>query len=365
MLGGTLTLRRSRGAPLAPSRPRLALALSGGGVIGGMYQVGALTALEERLNGAVPGFDIYVGCSAGSVVASLLANGIEASEIYRVLDHDLPDPLNFRRAAIFSSDSFRHAAGRFGQIAWALSKRAFPGLRGCIPDMLARAEHELPAGLFSLAVLERFLREAYQARRLTNSFAELPRTLLIPAVDLDRAERVVFGQGELRDVPISQAIAASSAIPGFFEPYTINGRDYVDGAVGFSGHADLAAEAAADVVLIVHPLVPRLLARDDRPMRARGLYTILEQANRIYGQNLLHLGLAMAGAIPAHALPPAGTPGHPHAALRNLHELRCGARRAPLRLQLDQAVARGPGRGAPAPSLDWSLVRDRRPGRFR
>jgi NTE family protein len=55
-----------------------------------MHQVGVLTALEERLNDAVPGFDIYVGCSAGSVVASLLANGIEASEIYRVLDHDLP-----------------------------------------------------------------------------------------------------------------------------------------------------------------------------------------------------------------------------------------------------------------------------------
>jgi predicted acylesterase/phospholipase RssA len=296
MLARALTLRRSRSIPLAPARPRLALALSGGGVIGGMYQVGALTALEERLDGAGPTFDIYVGCSAGSVVASLLANGIPAAEIYRVLEEDLPDPLNFRRAAVFSSDSFRHAAGRFGRIAWALGKRAFPGLRGCIPDMLARAEHELPPGLFSLAVLERFLREAYQARGLTNSFAELPRPLLIPAVDVDRAERVVFGRDELRDVPISQAIAASSAIPGFFEPYTINGRDYVDGAVGFSGHADLAAEAGADVVFIVHPLVPSLLARDGRPMRSRGLYTIMEQANRIYGQNLLHLGLAIASA---------------------------------------------------------------------
>ncbi len=312
MLGRALTLRRSRGLPLLPARPRLALALSGGGVIGGMYQVGALTALEERLDGAGPTFDIYVGCSAGSVVASLLANGIPAAEIYRVLEEDLPDPLNFRRAAVFSSDSFRHAAGRFGRIAWALGKRAFPGLRGCIPDMLASAEHELPAGLFSLAVLEQYLREAYQSRGLTNSFADLARPLLIPAVDLDRAERVVFGQGELRDVPISQAIAASSAIPGFFEPYAINGRDYVDGAVGFSGHADLAAEAGADVVFIVHPLVPSLLARDGRPMRSRGLYTIMEQANRIYGQNLLHLGLAIASAkFPQtrfHVLEPPRTP---------------------------------------------------------
>jgi predicted acylesterase/phospholipase RssA len=40
-----------------------------------MYEVGAMTALEERLNGSGAGFDIYVGCSAGSVVAALLANG--------------------------------------------------------------------------------------------------------------------------------------------------------------------------------------------------------------------------------------------------------------------------------------------------
>ena len=81
-----------------PRRQRCALALAGGGVIGGMYEVGVITAIEERLNGN-SGFDIYVGCSAGSVVASLLANGVRASEIYRVIDQDLEHPLNFRRGA--------------------------------------------------------------------------------------------------------------------------------------------------------------------------------------------------------------------------------------------------------------------------
>src|SRR5206468_1628344 len=83
------------------------------------------------------------------------------------------------------------------------------------------------------------------SRGLSNAFAEREPTLLIPAIDLNTAERVVFGAGALRDVPISQAVAASSAIPGFFDPYPINGRDYVDGGTGFSGHADLAAEAGA------------------------------------------------------------------------------------------------------------------------
>jgi NTE family protein len=289
MKSGMELLQRAKDLWRTRRRAPSALALAGGGVIGGMYEVGAITALDERLQGHGR-FDIYVGCSAGGVVASLLANGVAASEIFRVVDHDLDDPLNFRRNAVYASDSFRHAAGRFGRLLWAVGKNAIKGLRGSVPDMLAHAERDLPAGFFSLHTLERFMREAFDKRGLRNSFAELERTLLIPAIDLDRAQRVVFGRGELRDVPISAAIAASSAIPGFFEPYMVGGRDYVDGGVGFSGHADLAAEAGARLVVVVNPLVPND-GKTVTPLRSRGLYSIMEQAGRIYSQNLLQLGL--------------------------------------------------------------------------
>ncbi len=285
------TVRLWKSAPRDPrTRPTLGLALAGGGVLGGMYEVGALTALEERLNG--PAFDLYVGCSAGSVVASLLAGGIRASEIYHILDNDLDDPLNFRRHAVFAADSFRQACARFGRMVWAFGKNARIGLRGSIPDMLARAERDLPAGFFSLAALEAYLRVGFASWGLANFFAELPSRLLIPAIDLDSAERVVFGTGHLADVPISQAVAASSAIPGFFEPYTIAGRDYVDGGVGFSGHADLVAEAGVETVIVINPLVPSSLEAGMQSIRGRGLYMILEQSSRIYSQNLLTLGLA-------------------------------------------------------------------------
>ena len=271
-------------------RRRYALALAGGGVIGGMYEVGAMTALEERLNGRGAGFDVYVGCSAGSVVASLLASGVRASEIYQILDEDRDDPLNFRRGVLFAGDAFRIACTRFGRLVWAVSKHVLRGGR-CLPDVLARAERELPAGFFTLAALERFIRVGLASRGYGNSFVDLPRTLLIPAIDLNTAERVVFGAGELASIPISDAVAASSAIPGFFDPYTIDGRDYVDGGVGFSGHADLAAAAGADVVFVVNPLVPNRMVNGGS-MRARGVYTIMEQAGRIYSQNLLQLGMA-------------------------------------------------------------------------
>ena len=294
---GMTTIERAKRLWKPRPRPRFALALAGGGVIGGMYEVGVLTAMERRLGKLSDVFDTYVGCSAGSVVGSLVASGIAPSEIYRILDEDVTDALNFRKNAVFSPDSFSRAFLRFGRLVWAFGKNSLHGLRGCIPDMLARAERDMPPGFFSLHALEAFMRGAFASRGLGNSFADLPCSLLIPAIDLDSAERAVFGRGGLRDVPISHAVAASSAIPGFFDPYSIGGRDYVDGGVGFTGHADLAAESGADVVVVINPLVPSTLDGGvTTRLSLRGVYTIMEQASRIYSQNLLQLGLSALGA---------------------------------------------------------------------
>src|SRR2546428_13045881 len=103
-------LHRAIGRWRSKPRPRYALALAGGGVIGGMYEVGALAALEERLNGEGRGFDVYVGCSAGSVVASLLANGGRAPELYQNPHPDLRRPPEFRPGAGFGPHPFPPAA---------------------------------------------------------------------------------------------------------------------------------------------------------------------------------------------------------------------------------------------------------------
>ncbi|MBI4610169.1 MAG: patatin-like phospholipase family protein [Candidatus Rokubacteria bacterium] len=271
-----------------------ALALVGGGVIGGMYEVGVLTALDESLPGfRANAFDIYVGVSAGSVVASLMANGIRPNELYRILDQGLPDPMNFHQGSVYDRRSFGRAGRRFGRLLWAVAKNLLSGFRSSVPDLLSRAQGELPAGFFSLEQLETYMRKTFEAKGLSNDFRTLPRTLVIPAVDLDRAERVVFGLGALTEVPISQAIAASSAIPGFFEPYTIRDRDYVDGGVGYAAHADLAIDLGAELIVVVNPLVPLTGAGAVAPghLKEQGLYSILEQSSRITSQNLLELGL--------------------------------------------------------------------------
>ena len=143
-----------------------------------------------------------------------------------------------------------------------------------------------------VASLEHFMRAAFAGRELPNSFRECRRPLLIPAIDLDRAERAVFGAEPLMDVPISEAIAASSAIPGFFEPYTVGGSDYVDGDVGYTGHADLAVEHGATTVVVLNPAVPLRIGSPEEPdVRSRGLYAIMEQAGHITSVNILELGL--------------------------------------------------------------------------
>ena len=75
-------------------RSKTALVLGGGGFTGGVYEIGALRALDLlAVNRTVNEFDVYVGTSAGAFMASMVANGITPEEMMRVLNHELPSPL--------------------------------------------------------------------------------------------------------------------------------------------------------------------------------------------------------------------------------------------------------------------------------
>jgi predicted acylesterase/phospholipase RssA len=308
-------LARVTGRP--PRSPR-ALVLAGGGVIGGMYEVGALAALDEALPGfRANDFDFYVGSSAGSVVAALMANGVRPLDLYQILDESRDDALNFHSGSVYQRGAVADAGRSFLRLVWAVGKNLATNFRLDWPDILARSRPDMPAGFFSVRQLEEFIRGAFAAKGLANTFADCPRRLLIPAMDLDRARRVVFGAGALAETRISEAIAASSAIPGFFEPFRIGGSDYVDGDVGHTGHADLAVEAGARRLVIINPLVPLRADGGEstpRPLRGQGLYGILEQVGRINSQGLLDLGLRELAlrhpGLEIHLLepPPGGTP---------------------------------------------------------
>src|SRR5919199_680034 len=86
---------RASGARTRRRRPssKTALVLGGGGFTGAVYEIGALRALDLlSVNRTVNDFDVYVGTSAGSLVAALTANGVTPEQMMRVVNDQVPSP---------------------------------------------------------------------------------------------------------------------------------------------------------------------------------------------------------------------------------------------------------------------------------
>ena len=245
----------------SPARaPKIGLALAGGGPLGGIYEVGALAALDEALDGLrLDALDVYVGVSSGAFVAAALANGISPVHMYRIFIDS-----NAGADAITPEIFLRPAFGEFARRACSIPRllgrslldylRA-PGQRNLMESfsVLARA---IPTGVFDNRAIERYLVRLFSAAGRTNDFRELKHKLYLVATDLDSGESVEFGAPGRDHVPIARAIQASAALPGLFTPVEIDGRHYVDGALKKTLHASVALDDGVDLLLCVNPLVP-------------------------------------------------------------------------------------------------------------
>ena len=235
-------VHRAMGLWKKRSRPRYALALAGGGVIGGMYEVGALCR-PRGATGRPPGGLRHLRRLQRRVRGRRLAGQRHSRQ------RDLPDPRRGpRRSAELAArcpvqrPTPCGVASRFGRLMWAIGKHVIKGRAAACPTCWRARSASCRPDSSRWPRWSASSGSGWPRAVSATPSASSGRTLLIPAVDINTAERVVFGAGDLAAVPISDAVAASSAIPGFFDPYTIGGRDYVDGGVGFCGHADLAAE---------------------------------------------------------------------------------------------------------------------------
>src|SRR5205809_4919885 len=75
-------------------RSKTALVLGGGGFTGAVYEIGALRALDLlAVNRTINEFDVYVGTSAGALVAAMASNGVTPEEMMRVVNRQAPGPL--------------------------------------------------------------------------------------------------------------------------------------------------------------------------------------------------------------------------------------------------------------------------------
>jgi len=240
-------------------RPRVGLALAGGGPLGAVYEVGALCALAE----AVPGLDLnaldgYVGVSAGGFIAAGLANGMTPRQLCTsFIENDGPHT-DLIRPNLF----FRPALGEYALRLAALPGlllQAFYGLTVQGRPLLAATEclgSALPTGLFSNTALQARLARVFSAPGRSNDFRKLQRRLVLVATDLDSGCAAPFGMPGWDHVPISQAVAASAALPGLFPPECINGHWYVDGALKKTLHARVLLDLGLDLMICLNPMVP-------------------------------------------------------------------------------------------------------------
>ncbi|MBO9663955.1 patatin-like phospholipase family protein [Dokdonella sp.] len=291
---------------------RIGLAVAGGGPIGGMYELGALRALEQAVEGLdLRALDVYVGISAGALLAAGLANRIGTAELCRIFISGDSDQARFR-----PDDFLRPAYAEYLRRAAALPRALF-GWFGDVArhpftldtsDAWLRFGSLLPTGLFDNGAIRRFLAELFRSHGRSDDFRTLGRRLYVIATDLDSGEAVRFGAPGRDEVPISLAIEASAALPGLYPPVRIDGRHYVDGALRHTLHASVALEAGADLVLGVNPLVPIDTARAQASGKRApsslldgGLPAVLSQTFRALLQSRARAGASRYPQRYAHA----------------------------------------------------------------
>ncbi len=240
--------------------PRIGLALAGGGPLGAIYEIGALCALDETLDGIdFNRLTGYVGVSAGGFIAAGLANGMTPRELCAAFIEgtasgadDLFAPALLMQPAW--GEYLHRLAMLPGLTAQAVFELAFK--RRSLLQAFERLGRALPTGLLSGAAMERRLAHVLTKPGRSNDFRQLERRLVLVATDLDSGEAVPFGQPGLDDVPISLAVQASAALPGLYAPVSIKGRTCVDGALKKTLHATVLLEDGLDLLICLNPLVP-------------------------------------------------------------------------------------------------------------
>ena len=232
---------------------KIGLVLGAGGIQGGAWLTGGLDALAETTGWDPAAADYVVGTSAGSMIGALCASGVppwfmvahSRGEVFQgVVDAD------GRPAA----DADRAAGARFelagtwppiGPGSWRLALRTLANPRRYSPATLASGW--LPRGIFTTEGLKDTIRRA-----VPEGWSPHPN-LWIVASDYETGRRVPFGRPDAPEAELADAVAASCAIPGFYQPVTIGDRRYVDGGIYSASNLDLLRNEGLDLVVCLNP----------------------------------------------------------------------------------------------------------------
>lgn len=228
---------------------KVGVAMSGGGLEGFLYQLGVTYALERAIEGkTIREADVFSGVSSGSIATTLLAANVSTLEVIKALHGKSEKIEPFTSSTVFDLASTSIVTRIIREsVSW----------NGLDPmKWVKQALKAVPTGFFRGDNLRAYIRQCLASANTPDSFPALDKELYIGSTDMDSFEHVVFGTERYRDVPISEAIYASCALPLFFVPNQIEGRWYIDGQITKTCNLELVVEKGCDLIFIIDPVKP-------------------------------------------------------------------------------------------------------------
>ncbi|MEX0945795.1 MAG: patatin-like phospholipase family protein [Acidimicrobiia bacterium] len=222
------------------------IVLGGGGITGAGFEMATLMAIELATGWHANDADVVVGTSSGAFVAALVRSGRLDLDSMVLPTDDRQAVARRIRERIFS----RRPGVKVG--TW-VRHGILPGVRS--PGLTLLLGSPAP---YNTAGLAEWVTE--ELRERAEQWPDAPTVIV--AYDVAARRRVAFGTLEAPETDLANAVAASTAIPVLFRPWTINGRHYVDGGVVSGTHADLVLgnSRPLDLVLVIAPMA----AEEDR-----------------------------------------------------------------------------------------------------
>lgn len=296
-----LTIHQAHKPGQTKTQPKTGLAIAGGGPVGAIYELGALRALDESIDGLkLHGLDVYVGVSSGALIAASLANGITTVELCRIFMGQEYASIRFDPERLMRP-AFKEYLERASTLPRVLTGALLNMIRNPgtsnISQLVGQLGKVVPSGVFDNEAIHDFLDNAFRVTGHSNAFEDLKCALYIVAVDLDSGAAVRFGSKNHSNVSIARAVQASAALPGLYPPVEIDGHYFVDGALRRTLHASVALNKGVDLLIGVNPLVPfdsgekGLNAEvSDQRLNRGGLPLILSQTFRALIQSRMEAG---------------------------------------------------------------------------
>jgi predicted acylesterase/phospholipase RssA len=251
------------------SQQKKSLCISGGGLEGYIYSIGVTNAIDDAVSGtACNEFDIFCGVSSGAILASFLAAGTHSHDILKQLykKHGKLDPLSLH--VIFDLAGGEIISRIVGVLR--MLSTLDPG------EVVVRLQRLVPVGFFRGERLKAFIERQLSRLGIPDNIAGIKKELYISATDQDTGEHVVFGEEPWRDIKISQAIRASTALPPFFLPERVNGHWFSDGQLTSSSDFNTAIRKGAGLVIMIDPMVAYTSNSPGAVMRHGGYFTAVQ-----------------------------------------------------------------------------------------